>query len=113
MNNITNYQAKYYAHLLTREGGQGLERLTQSLLNAVVDLNPHQVEAALFALMSPISQGVLLADEVGLGKTIEAGLVLCQLWAEKSETCLSSVLPRSASNGNVNLRISSIFLRRL
>lgn len=85
---ITNYHAKFFAHSLTREGGQGVERLTQSLLNASVDLNPHQVEAALFALRSPISQGVLLADEVGLGKTIEAGLVLCQLWAEKKRNLL-------------------------
>ena len=85
---VTNYQAKYFAHLLTREGGSGVERLTQSLLNASVDLNPHQVEAALFALRSPISQGVLLADEVGLGKTIEAGLVLCQLWAERKRNLL-------------------------
>ena len=65
MKSITNYHAKFFAHSLTREGGQGVERLTQSLLNASVDLNPHQVEAALFALRSPISQGVLLADEVG------------------------------------------------
>lgn len=83
-----NYQAKYFAHLLTREGGQGVERLTQSLLNASVDLNPHQVEAALYALHSPITKGVLLADEVGLGKTIEAGLVLCQLWAEGKRNLL-------------------------
>jgi adenine-specific DNA-methyltransferase len=45
-------------------------------------MNPHQVDAALFALQSPLSKGVLLADEVGLGKTIEAGLVLSQRWAE-------------------------------
>lgn len=88
MCNISNYQAKYYAYSLTREGGEGVERLTQSLLNASVDLNPHQVEAALFALGSSVSQGVLLADEVGLGKTIEAGLVLCQLWAEKKRNLL-------------------------
>jgi SNF2 family DNA or RNA helicase len=49
---------------------------------ARVDLNPHQVEAALFALRSPFAKGVLLADEVGLGKTIEAGIVLAQHWAE-------------------------------
>ena len=84
----TNYQAKFFAYALTREGGQGVERLQQSLLNATVDLNPHQVEAALFALCSPISKGVLLADEVGLGKTIEAGLVLCQLWAERKRKIL-------------------------
>ena len=54
-----------------------------SLFDAAVDLNPHQIEAALFALQSPLSKGVILADEVGLGKTIEAGIVLCQLWAER------------------------------
>ena len=59
-----------------------MERLSQSLFDASVDLNPHQIDAAAFALANPVSEGVLLADEVGLGKTIEAGLVLCQLWAE-------------------------------
>ena len=87
-NGSTDYQAKYFAYALTREGAQGVERLQQSLLNATVDLNPHQVEAALFALRSPLSKGVLLADEVGLGKTIEAGLVLCQLWAERKRKLL-------------------------
>nr|WP_226896398.1 SNF2-related protein [Poseidonibacter ostreae] len=48
-----------------------------------MDLNPHQVEASLFAFKSPLQQGVILADEVGLGKTIEAGLVLCQYWSER------------------------------
>lgn len=84
----TQYQAKFFAHALTLEGGTGVERLTQSLLNSRVDLNPHQVEAALFALHSPLSKGVLLADEVGLGKTIEAGLVMCQYWAERKRKIL-------------------------
>ena len=52
------------------------------MCNACVDLNPHQIDAALFSIKSPLAKGCLLADEVGLGKTIEAGLVLCQLWAE-------------------------------
>jgi SNF2 family DNA or RNA helicase len=78
----TAYHAKYFGCELTRIGGAGVERLSRSLFDACVDLNPHQIEAALFAFRSPISKGVLLADEVGLGKTIEAGLVLCQLWAE-------------------------------
>jgi hypothetical protein len=43
-------------------------------LDATVDLNPHQINAALFALHNPLNKGVILADEVGLGKTIEAGL---------------------------------------
>ena len=38
--------------------------------------DPHQVDAALFALASPIARGVILADEVGLVKTIEASLVI-------------------------------------
>lgn len=54
-----------------------------ALFDACVDLNPHQIDAAAFALRNPLSKGVLLADEVGLGKTIEAGLVLCQYWAER------------------------------
>ena len=84
----TVFHAKYFAHELTRRGGAGMERLSQSLFDACVDLNPHQIEAALFALRSPVSKGVLLADEVGLGKTIEAGLVLCQLWAERRRRLL-------------------------
>ncbi len=41
-----------------------------------IDMNPHQAEAFLFALSSLDFGGVILADEVGLGKTIEAGLVI-------------------------------------
>jgi len=80
---ITDYHASYYAHELSRGGGTGVDRLGRALFDACVDLNPHQIEAALFALRSPLSKGVLLADEVGLGKTIEAGLVLCQYWVER------------------------------
>lgn len=64
------------------------EGLTQSLSSARVDLNPHQVDAALFALRSPLSKGALLADEVGLGKTIEAALVLSQRWWERQRHLL-------------------------
>src|SRR3954451_17822094 len=80
---LTPYHAKFYAHDLTRRAATGLDRLSMSLFDAAVDLNPHQIEAALFAFRSPLSKGVLLADEVGLGKTIEAGLVMCQHWAER------------------------------
>ena len=81
---ITAYHAKYLAHDLTlQHTGGGIDRLSQALFNASVDLNPHQIEAAVFALRSPLSKGVLLADEVGLGKTIEAGIVLFQFWAER------------------------------
>ena len=57
-------------------------------MDAQVDLNPHQVEAALFAFRSPLSRGAILADEVGLGKTIEAGIILSQIWAERKRKIL-------------------------
>lgn len=86
---LTAHQAKYIAHDLTlQHSGGGIDRLSQALFNASVDLNPHQIEAAVFALHSPLSKGVLLADEVGLGKTIEAGIVLCQYWAERKRQLL-------------------------
>jgi superfamily II DNA or RNA helicase len=86
---ISAYHAKYYAYELTRRhDADGVDRLSQSLFDASVDLNPHQIDAALFALRNPVQQGVLLADEVGLGKTIEAALVLCQYWAERRRRLL-------------------------
>lgn len=85
---VTPYHAKYFAYDLTRQGAAGLDRLSMSLFDAAVDLNPHQIEAAIFALQSPLSKGVILADEVGLGKTIEAGIVLCQYWAERKRRLL-------------------------
>jgi ERCC4-related helicase len=62
-----------------------MQKLASTLVDAQVDLNPHQVDAALFAFRSPLSKGAILADEVGLGKTIEAGLVISQKWAERKK----------------------------
>lgn len=85
----TAFHAKYWAHsLLLAHPRDGVEALSRSIGNARVDLNPHQVDAALFALRSPYSKGVLLADEVGLGKTIEAALILAQKWAERRRRIL-------------------------
>jgi len=79
----SDYHAKLFAHELNRRHSVADdEKLAGALLDAQVDLNPHQVEAALFAFKSPLSKGAILADEVGLGKTIEAGLVLAQKWTE-------------------------------
>src|SRR4249920_1529873 len=81
--NLTDFHAKYFAHELTkRSPSDSVEKLASVLSDAQVDLNPHQIEAALFAFRSPFSKGAILADEVGLGKTIEAGLLLSQRWAE-------------------------------
>jgi SNF2 family DNA or RNA helicase len=80
---MTQFHSKYFAHALTLKRTSGdIKSLTRSIANARVDLNSHQVHAALCALRSPLSMGVILADEVGLGKTIEAGLVIAQKWAE-------------------------------
>jgi len=85
----TIFHSNYYAHELTRRfSSEKFEKLSQSLFNAIVDLNPHQIEAALFAFRSPLSRGAILADEVGLGKTIEAGLIISQLWAERKRHIL-------------------------
>jgi excisionase family DNA binding protein len=80
-------QGTFFAHRITLEG-TGEDALAQSLSTARVDMNPHQVDAALFALASPLTKGVLLADEVGLGKTIEASLVIAQRWAERKRRIL-------------------------
>jgi hypothetical protein len=55
---------------------------------AKVDANPHQVDAVIFALARLREGGCILADEVGLGKTIEAGLVIAQLLAEGAKRIL-------------------------
>ncbi len=79
----TAYHAKYLASdLVRRRSSDSSDRLAVAVAGAQVDMNPHQVDAALFAFASPLSKGALLADEVGLGKTIEAGLVISQRWAE-------------------------------
>jgi ERCC4-related helicase len=86
---FTDYHSKYYAHALTRRrSSDDPDKLTASLMGATVDLNPHQIDAAMFAFRSPLSRGAILADEVGLGKTIEAGLVISQLWAERKRRTL-------------------------
>src|SRR5271156_23996 len=86
---LTDYHAKYFSYELTKRcSSDSLEKLAGAVASAQVDLNPHQVDAALFAFNSPLSRGALLADEVGLGKTIEAGLVLSQKWAERKRRIL-------------------------
>lgn len=86
---LTDYHAKYFAYELTKRfPSDSVEKLAGAVAGAQVDLNPHQVDAALFAFQSPLSKGALLADEVGLGKTIEAGLVIAQKWAERKRRIL-------------------------
>ncbi|TSA32800.1 MAG: DEAD/DEAH box helicase [Porphyromonadaceae bacterium] len=86
---MTIYHAIYYAYELSRRHSlNDSEKLATALADAMVDLNPHQLDAALFAFQSPLSKGSILADEVGLGKTIEAGLVIAQKWSEQKKKIL-------------------------
>jgi ERCC4-related helicase len=85
----TKHQSQYFAWQLTRRlDSENEDKLTGAIMDAQIDLNPHQVDAALFAFRNPLSNGVILADEVGLGKTIEAGLVIAQKWAERRRRIL-------------------------
>jgi len=89
MDRYTPHQARYFAEqIILKRPQASIDGLASAMSGVKVDLNPHQVDAALFALKSPLSNGALLADEVGLGKTIEAGLVLAQHWSERKRRIL-------------------------
>src|SRR3954468_5418536 len=70
------------------------ERYAASQRLARIDPNPHQIDAVIFALRRLKEGGCILADEVGLGKTIEAGLVIAQSRAEGAQRVLL-VVPKS------------------
>lgn len=87
---LTAHQSQYYAWQLTRKSASdSVESFAATLVDAQVDLNQHQVDEAVFACQNPLSRDVILVDEVGLGKTMEAGLVISQRWVEckRSHRC--------------------------
>lgn len=89
MSGLSNHQSKYFAHELQRSyANDHVGKLAGLLFDAQVEPKPHQIDAALFALQTPFLPGVILADEVGLGKTIEAGIVISQYWAERRRDIL-------------------------
>ena len=62
---ISPIQQLYYAWDISHKKSVSDDsRFTGVLSEARVDLNPHQVEAALFVFKSPLSKGAILADEV-------------------------------------------------
>jgi superfamily II DNA/RNA helicase len=93
---MTGYTAHHGTYLATRITleGTGEDAFAKNLSTARVETKPHQVDAALFGLHNPLSKGVILADEVGLGKTIEASLVIAQRWAERRRRILL-IIPAS------------------
>ena len=88
-------QRRYLAEDLLRLRSSGeVRRASAPQRAAKIDPNPHQIEAVIFALGRLREGGCILADEVGLGKTIEAGLVIAQLKAEGARRVLL-IAPKS------------------
>lgn len=103
---LSNHQAKYFAHELERSyANDHVGKLTGLLFDAQVEPKPHQIEATLFALKGNAARGVVLADEVGLGKTIEAGIVITQYWAERKRRTLIVVPASHPDSGFVAKRV--------
>lgn len=88
-NDVNIFALKYWAEKISlRKSAGQLERLSSLLAKSTIDLNPYQIQAAIYAFNSPLARGCIFADEVGLGKTIEAGIVLSQLWLEEKRRIL-------------------------
>jgi superfamily II DNA/RNA helicase len=87
------------------------------LLNANIELNPHQINAFCAAIQSLKTGGIILADEVGLGKTIEAGLVLNYVLDSGAKKVLVALPATLRKQWEVELQekfgISAIILDRL
>lgn len=65
------------------------------LISSPVELHGHQIEVVRRVLTDPVKR-YLLADEVGLGKTIEAGIILRQHLLDHPEGCSVLVIaPRA------------------
>lgn len=75
----TDSQARYLAYKLSHDSKYGsVDKLIPIYLKSGIDIYPHQVAAAYFAVANPLSRGYILCDEVGLGKATEAMLVISQ-----------------------------------
>jgi ATP-dependent helicase HepA len=64
----------------------------RAVLSSSIELHAHQVETAWRVLQDPV-QRYLLADEVGLGKTIEAGIIIRQMLLDKPDLSVQLILP--------------------
>lgn len=63
MRPYSTYQAKLFATQLTlRQPANSIDKLSHAIASARVDLNPHQVDAALFAVRSLLSRDALRGD---------------------------------------------------
>lgn len=80
--------AYFKEYILLKNSGDDVARISSSLFDSKIALNPHQISAALAFFRNPKKKGMVFADEVGLGKTIEAGLVISQYWYEQKRQIL-------------------------
>ena len=88
-------QRRYLAERLVRlRRADEQQRYAASQRQGRIDPNPHQIDAVIFALKRIPEGGCILADEVGLGKTIEAGLIIAQLRAEGAASRVLLVVPK-------------------
>jgi len=88
-------QRRYLAEQLVRlRRADEQQRYAAAQRQGRIDPNPHQIDAVIFALKRFPEGGCILADEVGLGKTIEAGLVVAQLRSEGAASRVLLVVPK-------------------
>ncbi len=79
-----------------------------ALLSCAVELEAHQIEVVQRILQDPV-QRYLLADEVGLGKTIEAGVLIRQCILDTQQRCTILVIVPNALVGQWRNELASKF----
>lgn len=79
-----------------------------ALLASAVELEAHQIEVVRRILQDPV-QRYLLADEVGLGKTIEAGVLIRQCILDAQQRCSILVIVPAALVGQWRSELASKF----
>ena len=108
-------QALYFKeYILLKNAGDEVARISTSLFDSKISLNPHQINAALAFFNNPKKKGMIFADEVGLGKTIEAGLVISQYWYEQKKhiliICPASLIKQWNEELNDKFHLNSIII---
>ncbi|WP_325065498.1 protein DpdE [Sphingomonas paucimobilis] len=79
-----------------------------ALLASAVELEAHQIEVVRRILQDPV-QRYLLADEVGLGKTIEAGVLIRQCILDAQQRCSILVIVPAALVGQWRSELAGKF----
>ena len=91
--------------LLLKRNPLDYQSYIETFRGSLIDSNPHQIESIIFALEKLDNGGCILADEVGLGKTIEAGLIMAQYRANRKFNILVIVPTSLAGQWNNELRV--------